>query len=179
MRRRMLASLALLPVLALGPAACGDGGEDAVSSSRKEQAADLDKMRQYARCMRENGVDMDDPDPNGGMRARVTKEDGKGAEVMKNAEAKCRRLLPDGGKPKKPSAEELAKMRALAKCMREHGINMPDPESDGKVVIGHKQGDPGPTPGSAEWQKAQKECDKYAPKRGSGGGKVSGRKTTP
>ncbi|MBX6766384.1 MAG: hypothetical protein IRY90_04405 [Actinomadura rubrobrunea] len=172
MRRRMLVPLALLPALALGPVACrADGGGDPVGNARKAAAGDQDKMRKYAQCMRENGVDMDDPDPNGGIRVRVRGKPGtaKGEETMKAAEEKCRHLRPDGGKPKKPSPEELAKMRAMAKCMREHGINMPDPDPDGRVRVIHKKGEPGPEPTSPEWRQAQKECQKYAPGPKGGG----------
>ena len=42
---------------------------------------------------------------------------------FKNAMNKCRHLLPNGGSPQPPSAEELEKMRQFAKCMRQHGID--------------------------------------------------------
>jgi hypothetical protein len=55
---------------------------------------------------------------------------------------------------KPPSAEELDKMRQQAKCMREHGIDMPDPDPTGKggVSLG------GPADDPAKFEAAAKAC---------------------
>ncbi|MFD9892973.1 hypothetical protein ACFWY9_26815 [Amycolatopsis sp. NPDC059027] len=102
------------------PAAGGNGQTD--------KAADMDAMRAYAKCMREHGVDMPDP-TDGGMMSlpAMTPGDTK----LEGATAACKKLLPNGGEVKKPTPEELDKQRQQAKCMREHGVNMSDPTTDG------------------------------------------------
>jgi hypothetical protein len=90
-----------------------------------------------------------------------------GEEKLKAAESKCRRLMPNGGKPPKPNPEQLAKMRNESKCMRENGVPAfpdPDPETGGIQIKGEKGG--ALDPDSPAFKKAQKKCM-------AGGGKLS------
>lgn len=121
----------------------------------------MDAMRKFAQCMRQNGVDMPDPSEDGGhVRMRV---EGKvDMAKMKAAQEKCRHFQPNGGKPIKPDPEQLAKMRAMAKCMREHGVDMPDPNDDGSITIKKGEG-PDIDPDSPTFKAAEKACRKYAP----------------
>ncbi|MEU0788850.1 hypothetical protein ABZ342_02210 [Amycolatopsis sp. NPDC005961] len=107
------------------------GGPTAADTSGK---SDEDKMRDFAKCMREHGVDMPDPKPagDGGGMAITLGGDGADASKIEAAQKACKSLMPNGGEMKPPSAEELDKMRKDAKCMREHGIDMPDPDPSGK-----------------------------------------------
>jgi hypothetical protein len=94
---------------------------------------------------------------------------------MKAAEAKCRHFQPNGGKPIKLKPEDLAKMRAMAKCMREHGVDMPDPDENGRVTVTRKvAGGPGMNPDSPTFKAADKACRKYAPGRIGQQGNSSG-----
>lgn len=142
MKVKLVACL-ILPALFTVVAACGsdDGGNKVASvnsgapSSSKEQPkganldpADEDKIREFAKCMRENGIDM--PDPQGGGIALAAPADGDVAKMEKAHEA-CKKFLPNGGEYKEPSQEEKDKMREQAKCMREHGVDMPDPDFSG------------------------------------------------
>jgi hypothetical protein len=145
----------------------GDGDSDDVASvsesnspSSAAQAngdgkSDIDKMREFARCMRENGIDMKDPDPNspgaGGISVNGEDEKNKADKAM----AKCKHLMPNGGEPEKPTAEDLDSARATAKCLREHGIDVKDPtmENPGLDV---SAGDGGNDPDKVD--KAMKEC---------------------
>ncbi|MCO5997424.1 hypothetical protein [Actinoallomurus rhizosphaericola] len=176
MRGKTIPALLLAPALLLGLPACGSGHEPANAQARA--AGDLAKMRAYARCMRANGVDMADPqaDGNGGFRIGIRGGSGKpnaakGTDdtTLKAAEAKCGRLRPNGGKPKKPSAADLAKMRAYARCMREHGVDMPDPNPDGGIVIKRNGGQASPGgsgqagPDSQTFKDADKACAQYRP----------------
>ncbi|MGI5202036.1 hypothetical protein ACQEU6_10705 [Spirillospora sp. CA-108201] len=170
MRRRTLAVLALVPALALGAQGCGggDGGD-----STAKAASDDQKMRDFAKCMRANGVDMPDP-KNGRIEIRASAkpgEAGKGGPGddagVQAAQKKCAHLMPNGGKPPKPKPEELAKMRAFAKCMRDKGVSaFPDPEPDGAMKIRAGKGT-GLDPESQTFKSAQKACAKLSP--GGGG----------
>jgi hypothetical protein len=177
MRRQLFAALATLPVLALGLAACGGDGKGASTSPTAKQTDELSAMRNFAKCMRDNGINMADPQQGsgGGM---VTKVEGKKGDdnpgKMKAAEAKCKHLMPDGGKPPKLSPEEVTKMRAFAKCMRQHGINMPDPGEDGRIehkveskggAGAPKEESIGENPESPKFKAADKACGHLRPER--------------
>ncbi|GAA2614567.1 hypothetical protein SMC26_24340 [Actinomadura fulvescens] len=180
MRRQTLAALAMVPMLALCLPACGGdggGGANALPSSKKTD--ELTAMRAFAKCMRDNGINMSDPqtDGSGGVMTKVeggSKEKGDSPDKMKAAEAKCRHLQPDGGKPPKRNPEEIAKMRAFAKCMRERGIDMPDPDDNGRIERkvenkgkggGPKEESIGANPESPKFQAAEKACGHLQPKR--------------
>ncbi|MFG1997657.1 hypothetical protein ACGFNU_00750 [Spirillospora sp. NPDC048911] len=178
MRRQTLAALAMVPMLALCLPACGGNGGTANAQPSSKKTDQLSAMRAFAKCMRDNGIDMPDPqtDGSGGIKVEVRAEKagkGDGPEKMKAAEAKCRHLQPNGGKPPKLSREEVAKMRAFAKCMREHGIEMPDPDDSG--MIQHKveskggrapqKESIGENPESQKFKAADKACAHLRPMR--------------
>ncbi|WP_131738818.1 hypothetical protein [Actinomadura roseirufa] len=177
MRRQRLAALALLPVLALGLPACGDDGKAAASGTAKA-AGDQDKMRKFAQCMRENGVDMKDPSGDGPIEFRAGgpgkgKGDGPGTGELKGVEAaqkKCAYLMPNGGKPHKAKPEDVAKQRVYSRCMREHGIaSFPDPDPEGGLKIKVEKGG-SIDPESQAFKDADGACRKFGPKGGPGGG---------
>ena len=126
-----LSSAALLAAAALGLAACGTGDPDGASSGtsgRPDRAA----LVAYARCMRAHGVDM--PDPSAGNGPTVVRAIGKsGADDMRKAEEAC---ADERAKIKPPelSEEQQAEFRKRAldnaRCMREHGVDFPDPTFD-------------------------------------------------
>ncbi len=115
------------------------------SSSPAASVAPEDAMLAFAKCMREHGVDMPDPvvDADGGMTVSIGAEGGKPIDktTMQAADEACRHLMPGptGGGPAQMTPEQQDAMLAFAKCMREHGVDMPDPEfgtSGGAVMIG-------------------------------------------
>jgi|1185.fasta_scaffold675975_1 hypothetical protein len=163
MRRQTFAALAVVPILALGLTACG-GGKDPVTKAAASKSSDLDAMRKFAQCMRQNGVDMPDPSDDGGAIEMRSSAKPGGESQVQAAEAKCRHFQPNGGKPVKLKPEDLARMRAMAKCMREHGVDMPDPDENGRITIKRKAGDgPGMNPDSPTFKAANKACRQYAP----------------
>ncbi|TDD32334.1 hypothetical protein E1287_23300 [Actinomadura sp. KC06] len=175
MRRRTFAALALVPALALGLQGCGGEGTGAGSKGTAKAVSDQQKMRDFAKCMRDNGVDMDDPASDGKVTMRHSEPPGnaKGGGPNTNgidaAQQKCRHLMPNGGKPDKPKPEEIAKMRAFAKCMRDNGISkFPDPKPDGSMLIKAGKGT-GLDPQSQEFKDAQKACAKFQPDGEKGG----------
>lgn len=156
--------LALLAGLFALVTACGSGGDggDGVASVSDENAptsgenepkgSDEDQMRAYARCMRDHGVDMPDPEPGAGGGMSLSVEAGEKEKVDKANEA-CKKLLPNGGEPPKPSAKDLDEMRKQAQCLREHGIDVKDPTMDDPgLQIDDRSGDP------EKVNKAMEEC---------------------
>lgn len=168
MRRQTLAALALVPGLVLGLQACGAEGGGAGAGGTAKAASDDAKLRRFAQCMRENGVDMPDP-KDGKVEMRASAGPGgpgdgpKESTEIDAAQKKCAHLMPNGGKPRKPKPEDLAKMRAFSKCMRDHGIGeFPDPKPDGSMLLKAGPGT-GIDPESTEFKAAQKACDGLQP----------------
>src|SRR5215468_5671557 len=90
----------------------------------------------FARCLREHGVPMPDPEPTiqWGNLNQLPQWD--------NAYASCRHLEPasnSGTNP--PSAQELEQLRVYAVCMRDHGVEMADPDPNGNLVTGGRFAD--------------------------------------
>ncbi len=99
---------------------------------------------QFAKCMREHGIDMPDPQisDDGGVMVQIGGAPGVGLgdagegpdpKEMEAANKACQHFMEDaaaGFDP--PSEEDQKKMQeqalAFAKCMRDHGIDMPDPQ---------------------------------------------------
>ena len=175
MRRQATAALVIVPLLAFGAASCGGGGgreSTTASGTGTSSAADIDKMRQYATCMRANGVDMPDPEPDGRLTMKQSGDAASHEEKLRAAEARCRHLMPDGGKPSKPRPDQLAKLREESRCMRENGVpDFPDPDPEtGGIKIDAKKGG-SLDPESPTFKKAQHKCGKTGdhPRIRSGG----------
>ncbi|MEU7003168.1 hypothetical protein [Nonomuraea sp. NPDC046570] len=141
MKRLLIAAALTLAVAGCGQAQSGSGGVASVTGAQGKAtatpSATADPREQavkYAKCMRENGVDMPDPQPGtkGGINLKIGKNDDK-SKVRKAMES-CRHLAPfmDKGKLDDPKLVEQA--RALAKCMRENGVDMPDPSPGGGAI---------------------------------------------
>lgn len=196
---RRTRKLFLLPAalsLSLLAAACGgasgDGGNGVASAGGGNAASAGDKKGKadpqqagldFARCMREHGVDVPDPKgTDGGMvligpgpgdgGARPGAEPPAGFEEANKA---CRHILEDliqdGGRAVDPEDQDRA--LEFARCMREHGVDTPDPDfSKGGVQIDLGEGF---DPGSETAKAAHKACgslfgpgDGSAPAPGAG-----------
>jgi hypothetical protein len=187
-RRPRLAVLVGALALTLGVAACGGGGKTggvaSLSGANKPTATTTaggttdtkQAALAFARCMRQHGIDMPDPQFNGNQitqkfRARPGQR-GPDDPKFKAAQQACQKYLPNGGQPPKPSPQEQQQLLAFARCMRQHGINLPDPKPDGGFVT---QGGPGTVkPDAAKFKAAQQACNKYLPNAGKGMGTSSG-----
>jgi hypothetical protein len=156
----VLASAALaLVILASG---CGGSGNAATGGgSGNSSAANRDDAQlKFARCLREHGVDVEEPKPGrtGAIGIRGKPGDEK---KLDKAQKACQKLVPGGFK--EPSQEEQEKMRdqalKFARCMRAHGIDVPDPSTSGRGVIMKvpRQSD------KRKVEAAQKACEKLLP----------------
>jgi hypothetical protein len=143
-------------------AACGGGGEPASSgtSGDPKEAKNRKAMLDFARCMRSNGVDMPDPQFEGGRVTMRAGSKGMAPEKMRVAEKACAKYR-DAVKPPEMSEAQSAefKKQALAhsRCMRENGIDMPDPTFDENGGAQMRLG-PGLNPESDKFKRAQKAC---------------------
>jgi hypothetical protein len=100
----------------------GESSSTGASEEEREQA-----LLEYAQCMREHGVDMPDP-INGRLDLRANR--GEEQKVAQAQEA-CRSILEDVAPPALDEAQQAELQEAAldyARCMREHGVDMPDPQ---------------------------------------------------
>jgi hypothetical protein len=112
----------------------------AASSRATAQSASGSGPLAFAKCMRANGVP-NFPDPNagggGGARFPIPTGSNPAAPAFKAAQARCQRLIggPVGGPlspgaTTHPSAQTLAKLLKIARCMRQNGVpQFPDPRT--------------------------------------------------
>jgi hypothetical protein len=117
----------------------------------------------FARCMRSHGVaNFPDPGASGAIPKESVQQLGVSDSQFQSAQSACNHFLPNGGNG--PNQAELQHVRALglsfARCMRSHGVALPDPGSDGRI--------PDPTSsginqGSPQFQAANQACGKYRP----------------
>ena len=199
MWRRWLILVAALGLLA---SACGGGeASEGIASLQEGAAADESSTTtaasadpeqaflDFAACMREHGVDMPDPEispTGGGFAFGITVEGGtaeggpSSAELdqMMAANEACQHLLEGVVQEfERPDMSEMQdQMLAFAQCMRDHGVDMPDPEfsEDGGVTIFGGPGDPGMDPGDPTFQEANEACNEIFGGEGSMGIIVGG-----
>ncbi|MES4907174.1 MULTISPECIES: hypothetical protein [unclassified Streptomyces] len=154
-RRRFAARVwpaVVVSVVALGLTGCGgggggggevasaQGGKRSSSGSKAgegEVARYVEGQRRFVKCLREEGLDVPDPDAKGHIDygdARELKADPK----FTRAQVKCEEfLLPvpeelERQEAPELSAEEIAARKRYAKCMQENGVpEAPDVNDDG------------------------------------------------
>jgi hypothetical protein len=166
MRLLHLTTAALLLAVATG---CGNeaGGEDegvasaaggsstTPSASPSASAGQADPLK-FAQCMRANGVDMPDPDPNGGFsNLQIDRSNPKFMAAME----KCRQYAPFGNGDRTLSPEQQQQMLEFAKCMRANGVDMPDPDPNGGFNLGGRNIDRN----DPKFQKAMEACRSKLP----------------
>ena len=143
------------------PGATGDATPEASASSAALDPEDA--LLQYARCMRENGVDV--PDPVDG-RLRV---DGRGIapeqmEAAENACAKWHEMAQSQEKGDPLTEEEKQAFLDQAQCLRDRGWNVSDPEFDDDGGVRQQFGasrdpQPGdPEPGDPQFEEDLTQC---------------------
>ncbi|MDX3226793.1 hypothetical protein [Streptomyces sp. ME19-01-6] len=170
MSRRILGMAAAVPLaltLALALTGCGsDGGGDgkvasaggAKKSGGADSGAGLSPQEmgvKFAQCMREHGIDMEDPEPGKGVTLDIPPGTPKG--TVEKAQEACREYDPvQNGGGRKPDAKAQENMRKYAQCMRERGVEeFPDPSTEGGIRLeGTVMDDP-------DFKKAEKACNKY------------------
>jgi hypothetical protein len=155
------------------PTSSATGDSSNTGASEGDMA---DQMRRFASCMREQGIDMPDPevDSEGRVRMQVGGGPGEGGappdrERFAAAQKACQQYLPNGGEPPKLDPEQVEQARQFAKCMRENGVpDFPDPQADGGIRLEAGPGT-GLDPNSQAFKDAEAKCEQYMPRRRAGG----------
>ncbi|GAA3567718.1 hypothetical protein GCM10022419_055670 [Nonomuraea rosea] len=166
MRGRVLSALVTAPfaltLLLTGCGSGGAGGADVASASggagkqasagAQPSADSQEKALKYAQCMRENGIDMPDPDSSGKMAMTFDAPEDK----VKAAQAACKQYAPDGQQRVRNDPKMAENLRKLAQCMRDNGVeSYPDPEG-GMMRITKEAGE------DPDFKAAEEKCQKQS-----------------
>jgi ABC-type glycerol-3-phosphate transport system substrate-binding protein len=150
---RLIQALTFAGALTLALAACG--GDSAATTTPTlptltEEAAGEDStttttvavdpeeaFQDYTACMQEHGIEM--PEPGDGEGVMAIGGDGLDIEAFEEAGAECDPILEAAFGEFELSPEQEAEMMdqqlAFAQCMRDNGVDWPDPSSDGSTMI--------------------------------------------
>jgi hypothetical protein len=102
-----------------------------------------------------------DPDPDASGNLNAKEPAGVGEAKYQQAQKACEVYAPWGNGNSKKSSADLDKLRQVSQCMREHGFaKFPDPDQNGSINLDKNSG---LSPNDPAFQKAQQECQKYAP----------------
>ena len=161
-----------LAVASLALGACGGGSSDDPTAGTGDRRAEFrEAALKFAQCMREHGIDMPDPKPGEGGRIQLMAGPGTAntnQQQMDDAQEACRKHM-ESVRPPELSAEQEQKFKEqaleFARCMREHGIDMPDPQFQGGGRMTQRM-EEGIDPRSPRFQDAQEECAKGMRGRG-------------
>ncbi|MEV0378801.1 hypothetical protein [Nonomuraea sp. NPDC050643] len=171
--RKTLIPIALLAALTAGcggqqgetgvaSVAVGGTAQPSPSASPTGTADPQEQGRKFAQCMREHGIPMEDPDPDGGGGLTAIGQGSDKGKVQDALDA-CRAHAPFKDR-KALDPEDVDQLRAFAQCMRDNGVDMPDPNPDGTLSGGagrnFKRDDP-------QFKKAFEVCGKKFPKMGA------------
>ena len=160
-------------------AACGGSGGNGGSG----KGSDDSKQLAFAACLRKAGIDAPDPqhDANGGLRQEIRVPRGISPKRMQQIQKDCQRK--SGFSPKPPSKADQARFRdaalKFARCMRAHGVDVPDPQpGSGGIMLQKRAGGSGsgtahvaPDVSSPAFKRAQEACQSLMP-GGKGGMRV-------
>lgn len=153
----------------------GSGKPSSSSSAGADTKSDQQKVLEYAKCMRENGIpDFQDPEFKDGV-PRMMLPEGVDMNTAKKASEACKQYMPSGGDKKAAEDPEVTgQLKKFAQCMRTNGVsNFPDPQAGGGgMVVG--EGEEGLRPEDPKFKAAQQACASLQPdaamKPGQGGG---------
>lgn len=179
---RLLSRLGLLAVAALVVAACGTaaGADDPPDTSEtttdtevptdtsetEETSADSgDPILDFYQCLRNNGLDVDDPQPGpvtGGITGVDTEDPEVQATIQDCSETHLdntngRVTVGEGAFEENMASPES--LLAYVDCLRDEGIDMPDPTADGLLQL--PEGFDTANRGGPEFQEAAQACGEH------------------
>jgi hypothetical protein len=162
-----------------------DSGSDGGSGSDRPSNEEFqDAALEYAQCMREQGIDMPDPEFEGEGGVLQRGPESVDQDEFEAADEECHHVMEDvvpDGQTIDPErqAEMQDQLLEVAQCMRGKGHDMPDPEVDdqGRVTfgMGAQAGERGEGP-DEEFEQDMEDCQSDAGmdvprgRRGDGGG---------
>ena len=190
MRKHLAALAAAITIGSLAACGGGGGGNGAQVASIDDTSPDAttegttdgttadaptdpeEAMLAFTECMRDHGVDMPDPQQAGastggakGGGAVIAVNGDPNDPTFKQANEACEPLMANVRSELEDDPERLAEMKQqmldFAQCMRDHGVDMPDPTFDenGHVKIDLPPGE-APQRDTDAFNEAAEACNK-------------------
>ncbi|MGW1517249.1 hypothetical protein [Streptomyces sp. NPDC002287] len=156
-----MTAAAVLTGLALLVTACtgaGSGSSDSGSSNGKSGGGgggggqDADKALKVRKCLREHGIEAPDPQPGQDPRGMTLGTGSEDPEAVRKAFEACGMQAPGTGEMPQADKDKALKW---ARCMRDNGVNVPDPEFKGNAMGATKI----PEGQEQAFAEAQKKCE--------------------
>jgi hypothetical protein len=152
----------LLLLAALCLAGCSSGGGQAPATLAKTDEIGRAAV-QYAQCLRDHGYSVADPTFDqdglpvfgGDLRGAAVKNEAFDADRRKCAEPLNAAYQAAGVTSKKDVKPE--DLLGFTRCMRDHGIDIPDPSADGMLEL------PKTMYSSPAWEPAKQACELLLP----------------
>jgi hypothetical protein len=165
-----------LVALALGATVAACGGSSSSNSSAAAATGSRFQARvNLAKCARAHGINVPDPSPGGGPAegiGRVLRQYSQ--SQINTALQACRQYLarafPQFNLTPAQRAQFQQQLVKFAKCMRSHGINVPDPTFNGNGLFGFRRAFRSIDRSSPAFQSALKACQSLRPRFGRGAG---------
>ncbi|SEG72972.1 hypothetical protein SAMN04489712_11056 [Thermomonospora echinospora] len=127
MTYRSVFALGLAAVLLLS--ACGGSEDDAPSGGGPGgMTVNTDELVEFAECLRGQGIDVPDPKPGQNL-ANWLSEENRAELRDSRAVAACEDKLPSAVKDRMKDPELQNRLLRFAQCMRDNGVDMPDPKN--------------------------------------------------
>ncbi|MFE2554982.1 hypothetical protein OG361_03340 [Streptomyces sp. NBC_00090] len=124
-----------------GPGVASNGGAPSASASASASpgGSRQDQLVAFAGCMREHGIPV--PDPAQGDENIQLPPGTKGDSRTQKALGECQGLLGAGGKENTDASAQDKAVR-LARCLREKGLDVADPEPGKPLQLSGAANDP-------------------------------------
>ncbi|HZM84803.1 MAG TPA: hypothetical protein VFC19_54470 [Candidatus Limnocylindrales bacterium] len=158
--KRTVIALVLLSALAgcggersdNGVASAGGTPSARPSAGNAAGLSQADKALKWAQCMREQGIDVPDPEPGTG-NFQLGFGPGTDQTKVQAAMQACREYQPFGEGGQAGNPQVMERQRKFAQCMRDNGVpSFPDPQPGGMIRIDESTGqDP-------DFPAAQEKC---------------------
>ncbi|MFD0967124.1 hypothetical protein [Plantactinospora endophytica] len=160
-------AVALSLLIGLALAGCGDGAgpapagdAPAPASAGADPGATLRTAALgFSSCMRERGYDVPDPVFDERGFPGFTEPELRGDQRYEADRAECRKPLDAAAVAAgaQTKDEMTAQLLAFARCMRERGVDMPDPPADGGIRMD------GDLLSAPTWRPAAQSCREHLP----------------
>ncbi len=175
--RRTIAVCLAGVVLAAGLGACGSSASSS-SSSASTSGTQFQARLNLAKCFRAHGINVPDPSPGGGVAGGgggIFRELRNYSQAqISSARQACQQYFSQAFPQLNISPAQRAQIQQqlvkFAQCMRSHGINIPDPQTNGTGGgFGFRRGFGSVDRNSPAFQAANKACASLRPRFGRGG----------
>ncbi|MFF1816049.1 hypothetical protein ACFVWG_02045 [Kribbella sp. NPDC058245] len=161
MRKTTLAAAALAAVVLMTgcgtddpdtQVASGSGTQTTAPTSAAPSLSRDEKAVKFTQCLRENGLNVPDPEPGKPPLLKFGPDSGVPPEKVQKAMDACQQYSPQGEGAADPQMDENG--RKHAECMRKNGVEkFPDPKPGQRgIMIGPEVGE------DPDFPKAQEAC---------------------